>query len=263
MLLKQSSATTTRPFLRGFMKRFCSIAVVMFLLCLTAQAWAVPSKPTMTYETNKLNITVTWTEVPYATGYTLYYAAYPYTNGDPIGSLDRGSNTSYSIELWEGASYYIAVEAYNDQGNSGYSNIELFTIDPLDVDNDGDLFSENEGDCDDTDPLYYPSATDVCGDSIDQDCNGYDLTIDILRADYRVVRDGLVVWATSGLNSEALLQVDIPGLGVQSMTWNMSKQLWKIAIRDASLHGFNPDTPGIEIIVNGHEGELSATINIL
>ena len=121
----------------------------------------------------------------------------------------------------------------------------------------------NPQDCNDGNPAIYPGAVELKHDGIDQDCNGYDLTIDILRADYRVVRDGLVVWATSGLNSEALLQVDIPGLGVQSMTWNMSKQLWKIVIRDASLLGFNPDTPGIEIIVNGHEGELSATINII
>ncbi len=49
---------------------------------------------------------------------------------------------------------------------------------PEDTDDDGDGFSENQGDCNDSPPLgssIYPGATEVCGDQIDQDCNGSDL----------------------------------------------------------------------------------------
>lgn len=88
-----------------------------------------------------------------------------------------------------------------------------------------------------------------------------DLTIDIVRADYRVARDGLVVLAASGLGQEALLQVDIPGVGTKPMIWNESRQLWKGVVRDASVNGYIPDTPGMEVVVNGHEGAQSATIN--
>ncbi|PLX79310.1 MAG: hypothetical protein C0616_11675 [Desulfuromonas sp.] len=47
--------------------------------------------------------------------------------------------------------------------------------DPDDVDDDQDGVTENQGDCDDTDASIHPGATEICGDTIDQDCNGTDL----------------------------------------------------------------------------------------
>ncbi len=41
----------------------------------------------------------------------------------------------------------------------------------LDVDDDGDTYTENQGDCDDTNPAVNPGATEICN-SIDDDCNG-------------------------------------------------------------------------------------------
>ncbi|GBC60314.1 hypothetical protein DENIS_1265 [Desulfonema ishimotonii] len=40
------------------------------------------------------------------------------------------------------------------------------------IDNDDDGFSEDQGDCDDTDPDIYPGADEICGDDIDQNCDG-------------------------------------------------------------------------------------------
>ena len=37
---------------------------------------------------------------------------------------------------------------------------------------DGDNQTEAEGDCDDNEPLAYTGAEEVCGDLIDNDCNG-------------------------------------------------------------------------------------------
>jgi serine protease AprX len=48
-------------------------------------------------------------------------------------------------------------------------------VDPLDVDNDADGFTENQGDCNDTNPFINPDASEICGDGIDQNCNGADL----------------------------------------------------------------------------------------
>ena len=45
---------------------------------------------------------------------------------------------------------------------------------PADYDNDLDGVGEAAGDCDDDDPTVYPSAPEIVGDGLDQDCNGFD-----------------------------------------------------------------------------------------
>ena len=45
---------------------------------------------------------------------------------------------------------------------------------PNDIDDDGDGFSENEGDCEDGDPAINPGAEEIVNDGIDQDCDGED-----------------------------------------------------------------------------------------
>ena len=47
-----------------------------------------------------------------------------------------------------------------------------------DCDNDADGYSENQGDCNDDDASINPGAVEICGDGIDQDCNGSDLICD-------------------------------------------------------------------------------------
>jgi len=52
----------------------------------------------------------------------------------------------------------------------------VFTTDQINFNNDtdGDGYSISQGDCNDFDASIYPGATEICGDSVDQDCNGSD-----------------------------------------------------------------------------------------
>ena len=59
---------------------------------------------------------------------------------------------------------------YGDDGN----DLEIFLATPIapeDIDNDCDGYTENQGDCDDTNPDINPDATEICN-GIDDDCDG-------------------------------------------------------------------------------------------
>jgi hypothetical protein len=49
-------------------------------------------------------------------------------------------------------------------------------VNPDDYDDDGDGFTENGGDCDDTDANINPDAIDIPGNGIDENCDGADAT---------------------------------------------------------------------------------------
>jgi len=52
------------------------------------------------------------------------------------------------------------------------------------VDTDGDGFTENQGDYDDNEKSIYPGALEICGDGIDQDCDGGDKICPNLQSVY-------------------------------------------------------------------------------
>ena len=84
--------------------------------------------PVISVATQGLHVDINWTSVKNATGYNFIYAPFPYTGEKSIQTADMGSQTSFSADLWEGAAYYVAVQAYDSQGCSDYSNIEIVNI---------------------------------------------------------------------------------------------------------------------------------------
>jgi len=87
-----------------------------------------PPAPAMTVTTCGIKVTASWTSVANADGYVLFYAPFPYTGPDSIVSVEMAAQRSLSADLQDGAAFYVAIQAYNSFGNSGYSNIEYFII---------------------------------------------------------------------------------------------------------------------------------------
>ncbi len=133
-----------------------------------------------------------------------------------------------------------------------------------DADGDGFFAEASCGtpiDCNDADSAVYPGATEVVSDGIDQNCNGYDLTINITKALYTGSNDRLVIFATSTQGSNAGLVAEIPGMGTYSLNWNNSKNRWQKSIGKALKKGLQPDS-GITITVSGVEGAVSTSLTV-
>jgi len=97
------------------------------VLRLAPIAEAPPVAPTLTLSVYGTMVVVLWSSVPGAVGYTLSYAPYP--SVEKIWTIDMGTQTGIFVNLSSGAAFYVAVQAYNSAGSSGYSNIMYFIID--------------------------------------------------------------------------------------------------------------------------------------
>ena len=149
----------------------------LYALCLHFLFFSLPAAAL------SADVTLRWTrpDDERVIGYNIYYGE---TGSDFKSTVDEtikpASTTKCVITgLTEGQSYDFAATSFDADGNeSDFSETITYEV-PLPsaaVDDDGDGFTENEGDCDDTDASIHPGATEICGDGIDQDCDGSDLS---------------------------------------------------------------------------------------
>ena len=87
-----------------------------------------PAAPALSLSVYGTTVVGLWNSVPGAAGYIVSYAPYPYAGPETIGSFDMGTQTWFSVELWGGAAFYVAVQAYNSAGRSDYSNLLYFIM---------------------------------------------------------------------------------------------------------------------------------------
>jgi hypothetical protein len=134
----------------------------------------------------------------------------------------------------------------------GWPNSAVLTITDNDSaagDADGDGYTV-VNDCNDSDASVHPGAMEIKHDGVDQDCNGYDLTINILKAQFDSRRGKLTVQATSALGYKASLQL----VGYGAMKWQKGSRSWALTVTPAG------GDPGM-VTVQGVEGAVqTATV---
>ncbi|WP_054698689.1 MopE-related protein [Desulfosarcina cetonica] len=130
-----------------------------------------------THPLHAAQVSLQWdANVPTPDGYRVYQriAGGTYNYNSPVWT---GSDTICTINnLEEGTTYYFVVRAYAGTAESADSEEVNYTPSlstPIDADSDG--YSVDQGDCNDGNSAINPGAAEICGDGIDQDCNGSDL----------------------------------------------------------------------------------------
>lgn len=104
------------------------IFFISFLFLSDVQA-APPAAPFVSYAVNGLSASATWKSVGGAQGYRLYWAEYPVkVPVKTIQHTDLGEQTNFAAELNTGDMLYVTITAYNQDGESDFSNIELIAI---------------------------------------------------------------------------------------------------------------------------------------
>jgi hypothetical protein len=118
---------------------------------------------------------------------------------------------------------------------------------------DGDWTTTCEGDCDDSDPEISPWALDKKMDGIDQDCNGYDLTIRVVKTVHYASKQTLTVEALSRLEADAGLFLYVSDGQYAPMAWDAKRKLWSVTIGGVAEKPYY-------VLVEGIEGSESALV---
>lgn len=107
-----------------------TLVVAIGLVVASTTSYAAPQAPGLELKVEGTIVTAFWNTVLGASEYTIYYAPFPALT--PIGTIPMGGKTDFTVDLPVGASFAVAIKSKDASGESGFSNIENFTVDTLD-----------------------------------------------------------------------------------------------------------------------------------
>ncbi len=181
---------------------------------------------------------------------------------DPLVNIQNGLGGAATVLMPSSDKTYqiFGVSTYGSastsMGGSNYVHISGYCPPSTCIDNDNDTYSVSGRpcglvDCNDADPTIHPWAVEIVRDGIDQDCNGYDLTIVVLKASYNNKTKKLTVQASSLFGASANLVVD-DGYSLGYMIYNKKTGIWSLTVSTSP----KPAT----VTVFGFEGSVIATV---
>ncbi len=138
----------------------------------------------------------------------------------------------------------------NDYGYGLVDAVAAIDVLEIPADNDGDGYPVTF-DCDDNDASVHPGALERRRDGIDQDCNGYDLTIKVYHAVYAHDGASLRLRATSAQGAAAALEIV-----------DLGPLTWRAVYHDWIWQGGAVGEPRGRLTIRGIEGEVGTNARV-
>lgn len=131
---------------------------------------------------------------------------------------------------------------------------------PEDIDNDGDGFTENEGDCNDANSTIYPGANDPIGDGTDQDCDGLDGSLPISEVVIQPAAVTLLEGETVALQAFALFNDNSAQPITSIASWGTSNGGIATAAGNGRVTAFGNGTADITATRGAVAGQATVTV---